>query len=355
MSESFTSVNLYAPGFVVKIAGQDEISSYVSKVVITKALTQADQFSIEVKDYQENGQFKWLGSDTLKVGNQVSIELGYTGNLDQKVEALILNINTKYETNVTASITLEGVDKVYRLLTARSESETYQKKKDNEIVSAIASEVGLQADVDTTGITFEEKKKKGDISYLEFIKILASRNAGFEFMITEGKLLFRKAKINEDGVVTLSNDKEIFSFKPTLNTSELVSEVEVRTCDQKNKEVIIGKAPAGSEFKQEGNKQLASEVAKEVYGAVKKVISDLPVDTKEEADEIALAALVESGNKLIKVEVECIGIPEITPGVCVEIEGTGDLYDGKYYVEKAVHNMDVDKYRTTFNARRNAL
>ncbi len=362
MCANSVSVEKYAPAFTVKINGQEldaDISKIIPKIEITKALSQPDNFSFEVQDQMKGGKLELLDVDEesckFKAGDKVSINLGYSGNMTQTVDGIIRKVDVDYASEMIPIIKIEGEDKGFRLLTAKSESVTYLNKKDSDIITEIADKVSLQADVgDNTTIEFPEKKKKGDTSYLSFIKNITSRNAGFEFMISEGKLVFRKSKIDSAAVVTLEKVKDILSFKSEKNLESQLTKVTVRAWDQLNKVKIEGTASAGDETPQDSAKTLGSTKAQEVYTqGVEKIITDIPVDTEAEANEIAKAKLVEATNKFIKIQVQCIGTPEIKPGVCVEIKGVGKENEGKYYVEKSTHAIDADKYTTSFNGRSN--
>lgn len=356
MGSTSYDVSYYAPAFTVTIGGSEleaEISKIITNITITKALNKQDEFKIQIKDELKGGKFHWQDNKLFKMGSEVSIELGYSGNMSQKVEGVVQNVDTRFTNDIPSTFTIQGVDKAFKLLAAKSEPQTYLKK-DSDIVSTIAGTVGLSSKVDATKLTFEEKKKKGDTSYLEFIQTMVSQNADYEFMISEGKLVFRKADISSSAVATLTWGRTTNSFDPTMNLTQMITGVTVRAWDQKNKVKIEGTAKAGAEFTQEGGKSLGSTQAKKVYGDVIKIITDKPVDSAEEASEIALAHLIEATNQFIKAKIQTIGNPAITPGVCVEVEGINDWPDGKYYVEKAEHTIDADKYITSFEGRRNA-
>jgi len=358
MSDSFTDVSRYAPAFTIKIKGQDLSSDafkLVSKITVSKELRKPDRFSFEMQDEMKEGKLQWVGHSNFTTGNDISITLGYSGNLVQKVEGIITDVSGQFTQSVASSFTVSGEDKGYRKLTGNSKPVVWQKKKDSEIVSAIASEVGLSTTVDATSIQFPERKKKGDTSYFHYIDSLAGKNASYEFMISEGKLIFRKAKISSSAVVTINWGVEITEIKPVMNLSQMVTEVQVKSWDQKQKKLIMGSATAGQEPNQEGSNTLGTSKAKTAYGEILKVINEIPVETVEEAKEVALAHLVEIGNQFIKANITCIGIPEIMPGVCVEVKGVGANFEGKYYVEKSVHTISKDGYTTEFDGRRNSV
>ena len=349
----------YVPAFEVVIDGKKlkpEVQKSISTITVTKKIDQADHFSFEVQDEFNNGKFKWLGKDPFKYGKPVSIKMGYVGKTTLTMKALIDKISPKFMTGAIPTFTVEGIDKSFSLLKEKSEQKTYVNKKDSDIVKAIASEVGLSTQVDTTsGEPEAEKKKNGGTSNLDFIRNLVKDNEGFEFFITDGKLYFRKTGVSESAALTLEWGKHLVSFDPQLNVADLATEVIVRSWNEKDKKKIEGKAVAGNERKQESGKKMASQIAKEIFGNKVKVITDQPMQDDAEAKKLAISVLEESSRNFITGSGTTVGIPDLKPGICVELKNLGEWFSGKYYVVSTVHTIDTSGYKTTFNTRRNAL
>lgn len=358
MSDPFSDATAYAPAFDIKVKGQSlatDASAAVTSLTITKKIGQADNFSFVVQDILNNGQFKWLGNDLFKYGNPVSIAMGYSGDKSQTIDGHIQGISPNFSSGVMPTFTVTGNDKAWAKLAEDSESKTYIKKKDSEIVSAIAQEVGLSATVDATTIQFEEKKKNGDTSYLKFIITLQNQNPGYEFFVTSGKLYFRKSKIDQSALMTLKWGEKLLEFTPDMNLANMVTKVIVRGWDQKQKKKIEGTASAGQERAQESGKTLASTLAQQLFGEKVKVITNQILASADEAQKIAQAALEKASSEFINGKAKTIGIPAIIPGVAIQLDGLSSWFSGKYYVVKVTHKIDSNGYHTEFEGKRNAL
>jgi phage protein D len=310
-----------------------------------------------VQDEIRSGKLVWLGHEDnlFKFGNEVSIKLGYVGNLGQTVQGQIQNISAEFFTGASPTFTVEGRDKAYKLLLERSEARVFRQKKDSDVVREIAQELHLSPEVDSTDDAPADKTKQNGTSYYDFIKTLVSRNRGFQFYLSEQSLFFVKERRADDPILTLRWGRELMSFRPSLSSAQAVSEVIVRGWDRTRKRPIEGHARAGEEGRQEEGRRLASQVARDIYGDVVRVIDDRPVRSPDDARRIALGELQQASNEFITGSSETIGIPEITPGVCVSLEGVGDWFSGKYFVKKSTHTIDASGYRTTFEFRRNAV
>lgn len=358
MGIAVAEVSYYAPAFEVEINGRKlvaEVSKIISSITIEQEFNKTNNFRFVVQDELRDGQFQWLGHDLFKYGNKVSIKLGYVDNMHQMMVGQIQNISANFFTGVAPTFTVEGVDNAYKFLMEKSKPKIFKEKTDSEIVKEIAGMIHLKPVVDDTEHIHPIKKKKGGMSYFKFLKNLASRNDRFEFYLSARNLFFVKAEKDKEAILSLGWGKELINFRPSLNTSQAITEVIVRSWDRQGKKAIEASERAGKEKKQEKGKRLSSQIAREIYGEVVKVITEIPVRSVDEAKRIALAELERASDNLIKGSGETIGIPEIKPGVCIELEGLGDWFSGKYYVEKATHTIDNNGYRNTFEVRRNTL
>jgi phage protein D len=348
----------YVPAFVVEMNGKKlthDVSKIISSITVTQVLNRTNSFRFVVQDEFRDGTFRWLGKEPFKYGNNVSIDLGYVGNMRRMTEGCIQNISASFFTGTAPTFTVEGADKAYKVLMERSEPKTFRKKKDSQIVEEIARTAHLKAVVDDTEQIHPVKEKKGGQSYHQFIKTLAGDNQGFEYRLSGRSLLFQKAPNDKEASVFLEWGRELISFRPSLNTAQAITEVVVRGWDGPKKTTIEARVPAGEERQQEKGKRSSSQIARDIYGDVVKVITDTPVRSVEEARRRALAELDRVGNNLVSGNGETVGISEIQPGVCIELARLGDWFSGKYYVERATHTLDGNGYRTTFEARRNAI
>ncbi len=370
-SSNTADISYYAPEFFIEING-NELSADVSKVIkslsVDQSLDKTNSFNFEVQDEffvgANGGQkrpFRWLGHDLFKYGNDVSVLMGYVNNKQKMVEGKIQNISANFFQSTAPTFKVDGADNAYEFLMNKSKTDVFKEKTHSEMVEKIAqmNEVNLNAVVDKTQLEFSTKIKKGGVSYFDFLKEI-SKSEAFKFYLSGRELFFidpkgEKAKKEKEGIKTLKWGEELISFKPTLKTAQATTLVVVRSWDRKGKKMIEAKVPAGEETKQEDGKKLASQVAREIYGEVEKVITDQPVRTMEEARKIALSELEKSSDKFIKASVETIGIPELKPAVCINIEGLGNWFSGKYYIEKVTHRIDNNGYRTTFEAHRNSV
>lgn len=353
-------IRFYAPHFEIKINGSRmsaEMSNAILSVEIVQEIDKMNSFRFELQDEFTNEGFRWLGHDILKFGNMASVSLGYASKLEKMAEGAIQNIKANFTKGIAPTFTVEGSDSPNVFLTTPCKTTTYKEKKDSDIVREIAKEGGFQAEVDDTEVIFPVKTKLGGQSYFRFISDLARSNK-FEFSLVGRTLKFIEPKQDLSSIGTLTWGKELINFNPQLNTDRLLSDVYVVAWDPKNRSQIRKHVQAGKEEKQEDRKKpLASNVAQNTYAKREavRVITDRPVRTPEEAQRIAESELNKSSDDFITGAAEVVGMPGLRPGVCVDLDGLGTWFSGKYYIMKVTHRIGGDGFRTTLDVKRNAL
>lgn len=362
-------VGYYAPRFQITINGQvyeAEIAQTVLNVSVEQEVNKTNSFSFEVQDdfihadgngQSQDGKFQWLGTDIFKYGNEVSVAFGYLSNLKTLVEGKIQKIDAKFFEGNAPTFTVAGADKAYEFLTLPSETKVFNQKTHSQMVQEIATQTkpSLRALVDETNEVIPRKIKKGGETYLTFLMELVEANEGYEFALSGRDLIFQKKKKGQSPDIRLEWGKSLINFQPSLNTTQATTEVVVRAWDGAQKKMIEGRAKAGEEQAQEPGKKLASQIAQEIFGDVVTVVTDKPVRTEAEAKKEAKAILEKAGDSFITATGETVGLPDLLPGKCLDLQGLGAWFSGKYYVVKVTHKIDQNGYRSTFEAHRNAL
>lgn len=346
----------YAPEVGIDICGREmagEMAARILSVEVEQELNQSSAFTFTLQDEFEDGRFRFLDSDDLKVDNRVRIALGYAEARAVVLEGKIKNVSCRFESGVSPTITVEGVDLAHEQLAVPSEARVYEDVRDSDVVVQIASDVGLRVTVQATSVVHAVKTKPGGQSYLEFLAQLASSNQ-YRFQIVADELKFGPDE-GEEPTCTLGWGRDLITFEPQLNTAESVTEVVVRGWDEANKELIEARATRGSETLSEGGARRSSEVAGDLFGDVVRVITDRPVRSMEEARDLAQAELERCGRSLMTGSLEVLGRPGLAPGRSIMIDGCGDLFSGVYGIDRVVHSYGDSGYRTRLEVRRNAV
>ncbi len=354
-----TTMNFYAPRFEVEI-NKSRLAANISKaimdVTIDEKMGTGATFHFTVNDEFDvaKQQFKWLDHPLFAVGNTVSIKIGYGRDMQDMVMGRITSLEPSFFSGELPTIVIRGQDLSYDKI-KRVRPEEPLTGSYGEIAREIASDAQLEAVVDETPVFEPLIRKKNDETYLDILESMAAK-VGFTFIVDRRTMYFIKPRDDRKEILTLALGKDIISFSPRMNTTGLVTEVEVRGHNRKDPNTpIVGRAPAGSERTLEPGRKTASQFAADHYGEIKCVLAGKIVNSVEHANAIAQAELNRRSDTFIEGDVECIGIPQIRPGVTIKLEKVGQKFGGKYYVKETSHSIGNSGYRLSFKVKRNAL
>jgi Bacteriophage probable baseplate hub protein len=351
--------SFYVPRFEISI-GEEKLSAVMSnsiqEVSVTEKINEGTSFSFTVNDEFDmvSQTFTWLDDELFTINNKVSIKMGYENELETMVTGEIKGLEPSFFSGESPDLEVTGQDIAYDFIKRLSDAKTFKAKSYSDIATEIAGEAGLTPVVEETPPNTENTQKMADTSYFSFLTRIAGL-VGFQCSMKEGALYFISPKDEQEEILTLQLGKDLISFKPSLSTSQVVTEVEVRQHNPDDPEnPNVGRAEAGDERSQEPGKTTAGQHAESTGGPVKKVIFACSGQQTDVAD-VAKAELDKANDGFITGEVQCIGIPQIRPGVCIRLEKVGTRFSGKYYVTGTTHTIGDSGYLTNFFVKRNAL
>jgi len=313
-------------------AGQDIDDGKLVSFTVEQDLDQPDMAAIQLNN--DSHEF----TNSINLGDDIEIKVGTDETVIFKGEVVALE--GLYKQGGGSRLLVRGFNKLHRLVRG-PKSRTYVDKKDSDIASQIAQENGLSADAEATSVTHKHVYQH-NMTDLAFLRQRAARN-GYEVLVDDRTLHFRKPKVGEDSGVELGlNDAEqeglIKTFTPRLSSAQVVSEVEVRAWDPEKKEVIVGKASASSSPL--GSKTGAS-ASSGAFGKSVSITVDSPVASVDEATKLAEARLGDLTMGYITGDAMCKGNEKLKAGISIKItvntEETSDRFNGKYFLLGCTH------------------
>lgn len=184
------------------------------------------------------------------------------------------------------------------------------------IVRGIAEEHGLKPNIIGEDVPMGRKEQKEETD-LAFLTRLAEEY-GFSFRI-DGENLYFWDRQEAEKVPALDLQglirRRVFRYK----THKTYKKMTVRYYDPQKKQYIESNVEAG-EIK---NTQTGKETIR--------------AESHEQANRIAKAKLKAYNDKEMTCEIDCLGVPELRPGINVKIQNEGNIYDGLWHIEQAEH------------------
>jgi uncharacterized protein len=351
-------VEIYAPYFKIELNGKPYLPrESIISVEIEEDLETPALFKISLNESLDiNSQrFKFLDDDKLKPGGEVVIYFGYaTSEKQVTFRGKIKSISPGFLSTGSISLSIDGYDLSFDL------KKTLTKFNDIKVTySMVAEEIAQKngltpAVVEPTKITYPKIEREKNEKDYETLKRLAS-DVGYEFFVRDKVLYFRNPKDNVTGKITFEFRKNFLNFSPRMATATLVNEVKVTAWDGKKKEIISETASISEIKNAVGFPDFDSVVEQSQGSSIKVKMEGRAVRSKEEAKTLAIAELKRRNKGFIEGSLECIGNPELRPGMTVNIIKVGKRFSGTYYVTKAKHSISDGGYKTSLDVRRSVL
>jgi phage protein D len=359
----------YAPEFEIYINREVTPNARVRKsavsVQINEQISDSAQYTLVLSDQLDiaKQEFVWLDNKMFDLGNYIRIDLGYAGSkLERMIEGPIKNLSTSGFSGDVPKLTLVGYDKSHNFLTEKSTSDESIKPDNKDTYSDIATKVAEKAGLEPIVTDTDEYSPtiaKKPITLNDFLRDTA-RRVGYEFFISREKLYFinpsdpRKPPTPS---MTFTWGKDLMQFAPTINTSDLVTGIEVRGHLPNSKTKVVGIAKSGDEVVYEKGITASKLAAKMSEGKDNiKTVENKTFSSKQEADDMAKAELERMGRNLITASGVIVGNPNLLPGMWIEIKNVGERFSRRYYfVTSVTNNYGADGYTTSFNVRSSVI
>ena len=347
--------NFYAPNYQILVDGKDIFREHlieITNVSFDDLLDGADKFTFSIND----PGVRWLDSDLFEPGNEVEIKMGYGDQRATMIIGEITSLSPNFPTDGTPQLTIDGSDlsTQFRMV---CKGWSRENKRDSEVVAEIARNARhtLETQIEQTEPEDLPVVQQDTETDYAFIKRLAGRNS-FEFFIKERTLYFQMPRREESEIVTLKYRTSLLSFNPEFNTANQRTVVRVEGGrDLRTGQPIVGIARRGSEEAREPGRRSGGEIVENLYGEVEERISDRPVYTQQEAVNLARSRLNRRAGRLITGRAECIGLPELRAGENIKLEGLGEKFSRKYYIDRTTHTISNSGYSTSFNITANTI
>ncbi|MEX0761911.1 MAG: VgrG-related protein [Dehalococcoidia bacterium] len=311
----------------------DNVHDQLALVSVEESVALPDQFRIHFYD----PLFELFDRKLFKIGSKVQVAFRSEGQLTTVIDGEVTTIKLDQGQHTLDELVIAGFDLSHRLH-KQAKSPTFLKMSDDAIVRKIAGENGLQADVDSTGITHDYLLQRNQTDY-EFLRERADRN-GFDFWVTDRKLFFKKKPQGAGSPPKLEWGQDLINIRLRLSAAERADEVTVKGWTPLTNQPINGNATNGSSSLKYTTatalKGLESD-AKRAFGTVKRTVGHVPVVSQEEANALAESLLRKASGGQAVLRGEAFGNPNISAGVEIEVTGVGEQLSGRYTLTSVEH------------------
>ncbi len=357
MAALISGTDIYAPVFTVKLVetGVRLSRDSITGIQINEDLENPSMFKVSLNeslDYNTQ-EFEWLDNESITPGTEVIIYFGYAsapGKLGL-IRGRIKALSPGFLSTGIPTLDLEGYDLSHDL--QKTEGYLgYDNMTYSNVTQEIARDNSLTCDgIETTRITHERIERNSNEKDFAFLKRL-SNEIGYEFFIRDKTIYFREPRDNEEGKITFEFRKNFISFNPRMTTANLVNEVRVTAWNENDRESISETAMISDIQSSVGIPDLDNIAEQSQNSRIEVRLEGRVVRSREEARALAISELRRRNRGFIEGSLECIGDPQLKPGMTVNINKVGNRFSGTYYITKARHVIGDSGYKTSLDVRR---
>jgi uncharacterized protein len=355
---------IYAPAFTVELenSGKKIPKDEIIGIEIDEELENPGMFRISFNEslYPSPGsdghKFKWMDNDIIAPGTKLLIHFGY-GSLGSReiFRGRIKGISPGFPSSGTPTLSVNGFDLSHdlqkTLTLVKSNKVTYQDVAMEIAQKNLRNKLHFSGGEPVKLIVYEKIERDVNKKDYDFLKDLAKK-IGFEFFVRNQTLYFRSPEDNKTPELSFDLYSNIISFSPRMSVTNVVNEVRVTACNEKEK-TRISETARISELKSSIGIQDFEQIVEKAHETEVKVkVEGRVVRTREEAKALALSELKRLNGSFITGTLECAGNPVLRPGKTVNIGKVGTRFSGPYYITKATHTFGDNGYRTTIELRR---
>lgn len=326
-----------------------DMESDVKEIIVENRIDGASSFAITMSDMGR----KWTDSKDFADGARVKLMLGYKDAVKDVFEGVITGVSPIFRKNADERVIIRGHDIMHKLHRAQK-TQSFSKMTDKEIVNKIASGAGISADVDNLSTSHIFTMQRNQTDY-EYLRLMALR-CNCRMMVKDGKLAFKPVKDISSDEVIVEWGKTLIEFLPDLDTSRLITGVEVRGWDNAKASAITGTAACSDITKKIGGDSPGGSLVSDNYGEMSTIYIDDNIADKNSAEKAALNILTSNSMSYINATAKVQGNNKIVPGMVVRMKELGDKFSGEYFLTEVVHHFVAEQgYTTRFKCQRNAM
>jgi phage protein D len=385
----YVGQDFYVPSFRLMIRGQDvDIQNNdVLSVTYEDSLDKIDSFNLTVMNWDPEARtFKYSDAHTFDPGQEVELFMGYYRNGNDELRSMLIGSISTLSPNFPASggptLTVTGLNLFDRFRKSQM-TRPFLKATDTEIAQVLVQKITeelnqdasimpkLQFQIDPDDVRNNKKKEKPldyllvNNQYPIYFLMERARRIGYELTledISTGLVTFGYGPTSgvKNPTYVLEWGKTLISLQPNLQMTNQVSQVTVKGWNPGDKakfEATITRAQLAAKAPGIVN---PSDLGVQDAGMAQKgeIVVNRPIQSQDEANDLAQNTLVQIGQTLVEAKGKTIGLPDLRAGVKVQIKGLGARFSGppggtpfSYLITATTHTIGESGYTTDFTAR----
>jgi phage protein D len=312
---------------------------------------QFSLIAIGARAGQADEQLNWLDGQVLDFGKEINVSMGPSDARTQVFSGKVSRLELNLQQGRSPELDCHAEDRLMDLRMTRR-FKTFERVSDADLVREIASQHGLNANVDANGPTYDLVQQWNQ-SNLAFLRERARRLAA-DVWIEDNNLHLASRDHRQGSRVTLIQGNNLLQARLAADLAHQRSKVIAGGYDDSAKDAISEEAGSDAIAAEAQGNRHGVEVLERAFDSRDSYrVRDVPLDSQQ-ATSLARAALLTRARRFVTVTGVADGTPGLGVGSLLRLERVGALFEGDgFYVTQVRHQFDLTHgYRTHFEAER---
>jgi hypothetical protein len=221
-------------------------------------------------------------------------------------------------------------------MTRRTRS--FENASDSDVMNRIASDYGLQANLDVSGPTYRvlAQVNQSDLAFLRD----RARSIDAELWLDSRNLYVKSRPKRNDGTVKLNYGGELREVRITADLAGQRTAVKVNGWDISAKAGLTHEAGEQAVSNELNGDTSGISILQSSFGERKESLAHTVPLSGSEAQVEAETVLKMTARRFTVADGMAQGNAKLSVGIYVDLQGLGPLFSGKYYLAKVEHTFD---------------
>ncbi len=357
MAPETATSNVYSARPTLTVDGREDLalSDGIQSLMVLETTEGLYCCEITIGNWgNPNGSVTYLYFDRRLVdfGKKIEITLGEADTAQKVFEGNVTGIEGRFLRNRSPEITVLAEDRLQDLrMTRRTRS--FENVSDTDVFEKIASEHGLQTEIDIDGPGQYRVLCQVNQSDLAFLRERA-RAVDAELWITGPTFHAQARSRRNEGDIVFAYGQRLKEFSVLADLTSQCTRLSVSGWNVSAKQGIIHNAEEIAIQSELGNSDLSgSTLLRTSLGERSQhVVHEVP-HNEDEIRYFAEAAYRRNARRFVTGRAVMEGDGRLRVGAHVTLSGIGQMFNGRYYVTEVRHLFDISQgYRTVIQVER---
>lgn len=338
------------PGFVVDGQAQPRLDSSLLRLALAESAEGLASCELEFGNWGVGSQgqlgFLWFDKQLLDFGKTLALKL----RSDTLFEGRIMAIEGRFPQAAPPTLVLRVDDKLQDLRMTRR-TRCFEAISDADLVQRIASDHGLQTDINLPGPTWPlvVQANESDLAFLR----RRARVADADLMLIDGKLSAHARGARRTPPLRLTQGAALRRFTVAADLAHQRTALSCAGWDVTSKQAVAVQATSSAVAAEAGSGDSGPQLLQSALGERKDLVGHrVPFDEAGARAE-AEAHLRTLARRFLRGHGETEADARLRAGGTVELAGLGPLFDGAYGVTHTLLRFDsAEGLRMEFGVER---